>query len=272
MSVFRTPAFVRASLAVVAALTLATGAEARIVTSRGASTAAGPLRLVLGSGFEYETDAEESEYGFPFFAEYGFNDALTLTVEPSAVVIRRKSRGDLSGFGDLETTLTAEIVSERRHRPAFAIASTIKWPTAKRGDLGTGERDVSIGAIVSKEFLSCDVDANVVYTFIGDPPGVSLKNTLEASLASEWHPRPVLDVIAEVVTHFGAGGTFRGGTSALGGFANIGGPEQGQAEFEVTLGLAERLGEFLKFEQGVVAKNDGAFQFVIAWEYDFAGQ
>ena len=51
----------------------------------------------------------------------------------------------------------------------------------------------------------------------------------------------------------------------------IGGPEQGQSESEFTLGLAESRSEFLKFEQGVIMKSGGSWQFVIAWEYDFAG-
>ena len=47
-------------------------AGARILKTRRPGGVAGPLELALGSGFEYETDGEESEYGFPFLVEYGF--------------------------------------------------------------------------------------------------------------------------------------------------------------------------------------------------------
>ncbi len=229
------------------------------------------LPLNVGSGFEYETDGEESEYGFPFLAEYGFTNELKLSFEPSYVLIRKKQGGTISGAGDFETTLTCEFPTERRYRPGFALESVIKWPTARRGDLGSGETDYSIGAIVSKEFVPFDLDLNAIYTFIGSPPGVHLQNTFEASLATEWHLSETMDIEAEFVTAQGAGGHFRSSPGSLGGFANIGGPEQGQSESEGTIGLARRFNESLKLEAGAVLKSGGSWQTVFAWEWDFGG-
>jgi hypothetical protein len=244
---------------------------ARILKTRRPNQPGRPLALVVGSGFEYETDSEESEYGFPFLAEYGLNDIVKVSAEPSYILVRKKAGGTVTGPGDFETTLSCEFPTERRYRPGFALEAVIKWPTAPRGDLGTGETDYSLGAIVSKEFVGFDVDLNAVYTFIGDPPGVSLQNTFEGSIASEYHLNRTIDLEAEVVTALGAGGRFRGHSGSLGGFANIGGPEQGQSESEGTLGMAEHLNDFLKLEQGAVLKSDGSWQFVFAWEWDFAG-
>lgn len=244
--------------------------EARILKTRRPGQLAGPLQLTVGSGFEYETDDEESEYGFPLLAEYGFTEALKLSVEPSFVMIRKKSGGSVSGPGDLETTLTWEFLTERRHRPGLALESTVKWPTAKRGDLGTGERDLAFGGIVSKEFVSFDADLNAVYTVTGDPPGVALQNVLEVALATEYHLRPSLDLLAEVVTASGAGGR-RGSPGSIGSFANLGGPQQGERETEATLGLAKKFNEFLKVEMGAVIKSGPAVQAVLAWEWDFGG-
>ena len=227
------------------------------------------LALTLGSGFEYETDSEESEYGFPFLVEYGFTKILKLSLEPSYVLVSKKHGDSIKGPGDLETTLTCEFPTERRYRPGLALEGVVKWPTARRGDLGTGEADYSLGAIVSKEFVRFDLDLNAVYTFIGDPPGIRLKNTFEASLAGEWHLTPVLDIEAEVVTSAGAGGRFVGQPGTLGGFGNIGGPEQGQSESEFTLGLAERLGSRFKLEEGMILKTGGSWQTVVGWEFDF---
>ena len=246
-------------------------ADAKILKTRRPGQA-GPLALVVGSGFEYEGDSEESEYGFPFLGEYGFTRIVKLSVEPSYVLVRKKAGGTTRGLGDLETTLTLEFPTERRYRPGLALEGVVKWPTARRGSLGTGEADYSVGAIVSKEFVPFDLDLNAVYTFTGSPPGIHLQNTFEGSLASEWHLTHALDVEAEVVTAFGAGGRFRGTPGTLGGFANIGGPEQGQSESEFTVGLAEHLNDFLKLEEGVVGKSGGSFQYVLAWEWDFEGR
>ena len=256
-------------MVVVLVATAAPGA-AKILKTRRPGQGAGPLQFTAGSGFEYETDGEESEYGFPLLGEYGFTQALKLSVEPSFVWIRKKQGGSVRGPGDLETTLTWELPTERRYRPGFALEGTVKWPTARRGDLGTGERDLALGAIVSKEFVSCDVDLNVVHTFIGDPPGIELQNVLEVALAVEYHLKPSLDLLGEVVTASGAGGR-RGSPGSLGSFGNIGGPEQGQRETEVTLGLARKFNEFLKIELGGVIKSGGSLQTVLAWEWDFGG-
>jgi hypothetical protein len=229
------------------------------------------LTLTVGSGFEYETDGEESESGFPFLVEYGFTKMLKLSVEPAYIRVHRKDGGKVRGPGDLETTLTCEFPTERRYRPGLALEGVVKWPTARRGDLGTGEADYSLGAIVSKEFVRFDLDLNAIYTFVGSPPGVHLKNAVEASLAAEWHLTPVFDIESEVVTAAGAGGRFRGTPGGLHGFGNIGGPEQGQSESEATLGLAEHLGESLKLEEGMILKSDGSWQTVVGWEFDFGG-
>jgi len=245
-------------------------AGARILKTRGIGQA-GPLALVVGSGFEYETDPEESEYGFPFLGEYGFNRIMKLSLEPSLVFVRSKVGRSTGGLGDFETTLTLEFPTERRYRPGLAFEGVVKWPTAPRGALGTGETDYSLGAIVSKEFVDFDVDLNATYTFIGSPPGVHLENTFEGSIATEWRLTHTLDLEAEAVTALGAGG-FRSAPGTLGGFANIGGPEQGQSESEFTLGLAQHLNDFLKLEEGGVLKSGGSFQFVFAWEWDFEGR
>lgn len=252
-------------------LSIATPAHARILKTRRTAQPGRELALVVGSGFEYETDGEESEYGFPFLVEYGLTSMLKASVEPGYVLIRKKAGGTVRGPGDLETTITCEFPTERRYRPGLALESTIKWPTAPTGDIGTGKADYSIGAIISKEFVGFDLDANLIYTFVGNPPGLELKDTFEGSLASEWHLTPVLDLEAEAVTSFGAGGRFRGRAGSLGGFANIGGPEQGESEWEVTAGLAEHVNDLFKLEQGVIYKNGGSYQIVLAWEWDFGG-
>lgn len=244
---------------------------ARILKTRRVEQSSRPLALTMGSGFEYETDGEESEYGFPFLAEYALSDLIKLRAEPSFILLRRKIGGSISGPGDLETAVTFELPTERRYRPAVALEALVKWPTARKGDFGTGKTDYTLGAIVSKEFVQCDAELNAAYTVVGDPPGLSLKDTFEASCALEWHLNSVLDVVGEAVVAGGAGGRFRSHTTALGGFANIGGPEQGQTEYEFTLGLTEKRGDSLKYEQGVVMKSGGAFQFVFAWELDFGG-
>lgn len=261
----------RAVFVIAAALAIAaTPSSARLLKTRQPGQRAGPLQFTVGSGFEYETDGEESEYGLPFLAEYGFAGGLKLALQPSAVWIHKKRGASLSGLGDFESTLTWELPTERRTRPGLALEGTVKWPTARRGELGTGERDITLGVLVGKELVACNLELNAGYTLMGDPPGADLQDVLEFALATEYHLRPELDLLAEVVTASGAGGR-RKTAGSLSGFGNIGGPEQGQRETEATLGLARTFNAFLKLELGGVIKSGGSVQAVVAWEWDFGG-
>jgi hypothetical protein len=261
-------------LALVLVIAAGAPASARILKTRRLGQPGQGLALTIGSGFEYETDPEESEFGYPFLLEYEMTRALKLSVEPSYVQIRSKpgERGtSVSGSGDLETTVEYEFLSERRYRPALTFEGIVKWPAAAHEEIGTHEMDYSLGLIVSKEFVGFDVDLNALYTFVGSPPGVELQNATEVSFASEWHLRPALDLEGEVVTSTGGGIRGQSGTlGGVGGRAGSIGPSENLTEG--TLGLAVHLNDYLKLEQGLVAKSDGSWQFVFAWEWDFTGR
>ena len=229
------------------------------------------LALVVGSGIEYQSDSDQTEYGYPFLVEYGPSDALKITLEPSYVSIRDKNAGRTTrGIGDLETTLTWEFLKERRNRPVLAVEGIVKWPTAKHDEIGTGKTDYSIGGLISKEFVHADLDLEALYTFVGSPAGVHLQNIFETSLAAEWHLSSFVDLEGEVVTSVGAGRGFRGQPGTIAGFGGLAESEKGARESEGTLGLAEHLTDHLKLEQGIIYKSDGTWQAVAAWELDFA--
>ena len=260
-----------AALMCAIALVFGALAEAKILKTRRAGPSTRQTLLTVGSGFEYETDPEESDYDYPFLVELGITRNLQLTLEPNYTVIRSKpgeNGTNVSGWGDLETTLEYEFLPERRWRPSFTAETIVKWPTAAHDELGTGETDYAIGLILSKEFVRFDADFNATYTFVGDPPGLDLQNATEISASSDWHLGERIDLEGEVV--YDSGGGLRGSGGSFGG---VGGGAIGPSEnvFEGTLGLAERLGEYLKLEEGVVGRSDGSWQLVFAWEWDFDG-
>src|SRR5712671_890365 len=134
---------------VVTVLGAASEAPAKILkTKRQTQNQYKEFPLTIGSGFEYEGDSEEKTYDFPFLVEYIAFERLTLTVEPDYVVIHSADSGSLSGFGDLETSVVYEFVSERRSRPSLAAEALVKWP-ARNDSLTTGEIDYSVGGIIS---------------------------------------------------------------------------------------------------------------------------
>ena len=232
-------------------------AAARITKSKPSPSArwSEGLPLVIGGGFEYQADEEQRQFDFPLFVEYSFSEQVNLTIEPNFTKIEAKSEDarSVGGFGDLETTMQWEFVSERRYRPAVTFEGLIKWPTAVDPDLGTPDNDYGVGLLFSKDLAVLDLDLDLLYTFVGDSHE---QDTMELALASEI---PVVNhlfsVIAEVVHTIGTGAEA---------------PVTHQTEG--TVGFAWQVNRYLKFEIGYKLADDLSQQLVTAWEWNFEGE
>lgn len=100
-----------------------------------------------------------------------------------------------------------------------------------------------------------DVDLNVLYTFTGDR---DQDDTVEISLASEWHVTHYVRVIAEVANVRRMG--------------SVCGFEAGEKnETEATIWLSWQVTKYLKLEQGVVFKEHNVWEAIFAWEWSFGG-
>lgn len=230
------------------------------------------MRLTIGSAIEYQADSENTEYNLPFFLEYGLTENLTVLIEPSYKFFHSKTNGSANGLGDLATSLTYEFMGETKHLPALALQGGVKWPTADN-DLGTGETDYTLGAIARKTFGHVDLDVRAIYTFVGNPPGADLTDTLQGSLALEWHVSPYIDVMGEILTSSGPVNGFGGQSGSVGGFGgsheSADSSEAGGQETEGTIGLAEHISKKLKLVQEVTVHSDGTWQGMFGWEWDF---
>jgi hypothetical protein len=273
--IFKLQVFHYALMVLFILLLIATPSSAKILKTMKQALQSQEQSITLGSGLEYQTDDEGLELGFPFLLEYAFTDRFKLTVEPGCIYFHKKVGAAIGGFSEMETSLTYDFVAERRYRPGLSAEGIIKWPIESHAELGTGKRDYSLGIIASMAFVHADMDVNVLYTYVGSPPGVNLQNTIEASLSAEWRFSPIIDLEGEVATVSGAGGRFRGHPGTLGGFGHragsVGAAEEGQNEYEATLGIAEHLNESMKLEQGLIVQLDGSWQVVFAWEWELGG-
>lgn len=245
----------RILLTAAALLIVAPDGAARITRSRSsASSGVKPslltpfYALVLGGGVQYQRDREQTEWGFPLLLECHLTERLKLTLEPVFTSIRARAPGvrSISGWGDLETTLDYEFLTERRYRPSMSVEGAIRWPTADDPDLGEPGRDYTFGLIATKDLVRVDLDVNALYTRSGDP---AQPDSVELSAAAEWHVNGYVDLIAEV--------------------ANV--TRGGRHETEATLGLGWIVSRYLKLEQGVVFKERGQWEVIFAWEWNFGG-
>ena len=211
--------------------------------------------IVFGAGLEYTSNDGITEYGIPFLIEYSFNDRLTLSIEPKylSIISRSPDQESVRGWSDLEATLIWEFLRERRYRPALSLETGVKFPIAEHADLGEPGFDYSVGLIASKDLVYLDVDLNALYTFSGHS---ERRDSLELSAAMAWHLTPRLDFIGEVSMTIPAGQRVA---------------EPVSKTTEALAGLAWQVNKHLKLEQGVIFKERGEWEAVIAFEWSFGG-
>ena len=249
------------------ALFIAPTASARILHTRSTpSESWNPwLPITIGSGVEFETDKDQSQYDFPILLEYNFSQTLKLAVEPNVtyIVAKAKDVRTVVGMADLETSIEYEFLRERRYRPGLTAVGTVRWPTSTDPDIGDPGHDYSLGLIASKDLVFVDLDLTTLYTFVGDS---KIQDVFELSLAAEWHLNHFFDIEAEVVHRFGTGG-IRGRPGTIVG---VGGGS-GSDLTEGTLGVAYHISKRLKVEGGAILRSDNTWQIVFAWEWSFTG-
>jgi hypothetical protein len=229
-------------------------AQSTIYKTRKApsSTWSTVLPLTIGSGLEFETNTDQTEWGFPLLIQYNFSESLQMTLEPSFGHIKAKNENGrtVGGLGDFETSLDWEFMHERRWTPAIGLEGSIRWPTASHPELGERNHDYAIGLVMSKDLVFFDVDSNVIYTFAGDP---SEQSKLEVSIAAEYPLSRWVALNAELVQTIETG---RG---------------RSDRPTEVTFGFSWNVNRFWTIEYGTQVNSDGSWQELLGWQYSFGG-
>ena len=156
-------------------------------------------QMVVEGTFEFQTSSEGREMAMPMAVEYGLSPRLSLMVEPVLyTAIRPKHDHRATGPGDLEATLEYLVLEEKRTSPAVALAAEVKFPVTRNKLIGTGKTDYTGYLILSKNLGRFDTHANLGYSIIGKPAGVSLNNIFVFGLAEEYHPNIRLDIVGEI--------------------------------------------------------------------------
>lgn len=142
--------------------------------------------LLLG-GFKYERFASnDREYTLQGELRYGLITNLDFEVEVP-LLIGDFPDGHETGLGDLRLKTKVRFLKGREANPlSLAGMLDIKFPSASRDKgFGTGEPDIGLLGIASKEFFPVTVHLNLGYTLVGNPPGQDLRDELKYSLGME---------------------------------------------------------------------------------------
>lgn len=125
----------------------------------------------------------------------GLINNLDVEIEAPYVWLRHDGVGNEDGLGDLTLAARVRFLKGREANPlSLAGRIAIKFPSCDE-DQGfvrglvrgcTGEQDVGLTALASKEFYPVLVHLNLGYTFVGNPPGGSLDDVLAYALGFDY--------------------------------------------------------------------------------------
>lgn len=200
--------------------------------------------LEVGSNLEYQFSPDGRELAFPVALTYGLTDRWELLVEPVPYTrIAPRNRASVSGLGDLEITLTRQLLTERSLRPALALAGEVKLPTAESRRIGTDQTDYTAYLIASRRFGRLDIHGNIGYTFLGKPAGVRLRNVFDFALAGVRSLSRQLDLYGELLGNTSASpeGSESGPTAEVAGgelVGSLGVRWEAQPQLALSLGVS----------------------------------
>jgi len=142
-------------------------------------------------------DSSLSTYALKAELTYGLINNLDFSVEVPYLVRKVRGSGNVNGVGDEDglgdLTLKAKIrfIKGREATPvSIAGQLIVKFPSCddhkKLSPECTGEPDLGIRAIASKEFFPVTIHLNLGYIFVGNPPNTKLDDILTYSLAFDY--------------------------------------------------------------------------------------
>lgn len=212
--------------------------------------------FIAEAGYEWQTSNAGTESAVPLAFEYGLSDRFELLVEPIPLAsIRDRGAPAQRGFGDVEATVVSLLASQRSWRPAIALATEVKIPTARKPRVGSGKADYTITVVASRRLGRWSAHANGGYAIIGAPAGTPVDNVYTYAFALE---RPIsgrLEAVGEVY----------GSTAALAETADVTGagesqktPEIGGAERVMSIGARYHASNALVCALGLSRDNNGA--------------
>jgi hypothetical protein len=147
----------------------------------------GKSRLEVGFLGE-RVDRDEKRYAFVGELTYGLINNLDFEVEVPYRFRWIEGGRDEDGLGDLKLKTKVRFIKGRIANPLSISGQVIvKFPVCDENKAlspeCTGEPDVGLLAIASKEFFPVMVHLNLGYLFVGNPPGGELDDVVNYSLA-----------------------------------------------------------------------------------------
>jgi len=146
----------------------------------------------LDSSLEYvRYNSNESSNTLRADLTYGLINNLDFTVDVPYIFLKDENASNERGLGDLVLKSKIRFIKGREATPvSIAGELIVKFPSCDDNKAlspeCTGEPDVGIRAIASKEFFPVTVHLNLGYVFVGNPPNTTLDDIVQYSVAFDY--------------------------------------------------------------------------------------
>lgn len=129
---------------------------------------------------------------------YGLTEDLELSVEIPYLVHNPDVGDSEEGVGDVNLVAKYLLIQEGDRNPAFTIKGVVKLDNGDEGNgLGSGNKDYSLFAVVSKTLGDITLHGMFGYTWIGDKEDDNLKDITLYGIAADFEVTESFHVLAE---------------------------------------------------------------------------
>ncbi len=161
-----------------------------LVTETASTLERGKSRVDVGLQYD-RLERNVGEYTLAAELVSGLINNLQFEAEVPYIFLRSTRGGNESGLGDLQLKAKVAFLKGREANPlSIAGQLFVKFPSCNDSRAltpeCTGESDVGLTAIASKEFAPIIVHLNLGVILVGNPPGQALDNVIRYSLAFEY--------------------------------------------------------------------------------------
>lgn len=187
---------------------------ARPLTTEDAGVAGkGRFQTEVGNGFAWQRGGDRSDT-FLLTPIYGLTDQIELSAEFPFTVLQREGGEEEdeieAGFSDINLVFKGLVIPEQDFVPAVLFKPYVKLANGDedRG-LGSGDEDIGLISVFTKQVKQATFHANVGYVFVGNKSDETLENFLVYAFASEYaitqKTKLVAEWLMETNSHFDSG-------------------------------------------------------------------
>ncbi len=148
---------------------------------------------------KWDNDELDHENVFLLVPIYGVTEDIEVSMEIPYLIHDLKGVDSEKGIGDVNLVAKYLLIQEGERNPAFAVKGVVKLDNGDYDKgLGSGDKDYSLSAVVSKAIWLITVHGQIGYAWVGDRKDENLRDITLYGIAFDYAMAEPLHILAEV--------------------------------------------------------------------------